>query len=275
MLNNVLLISLISLYLVSTALIASFIHKTNKSPQPSSENVLKIAFYSGCLATVLHLVFAYYYCIVNGELNFSLSSMVVMISGILSAVYVLGALNLPIRRLGLLVFPLTVMSLIFSQLWDNEFVGLDNSSPIASAHIVISIIAYCLLTLATVQAILYVYQERQLKQRKSPTMLLALPPLETMEALLFRLVWAGFILLTFTLLSGSFFTHEIYDRPFKFKHHTILAIIGWGIYGTLLIKRHFHGIRGLQAVFWTTTGFLLIQLGYFGTKIVSEILGVQ
>ena len=138
-----------------------------------------------------------------------------------------------------------------------------------------SVLAYSLLTIATVQGLLYIYQEKQIKNRTSPAMLMALPPLQTMEQLLFRLITTGFILLTLTLFSGAIFSHEIFDKPFVFTHHTILAFLGWLAFAAVLFKRHKDGIRGTQAVSLTVIGFLLIQLGYFGTKLVSESIALN
>jgi len=99
-----------------------------------------------------------------------------------------------------------------------------------------------------------------------------LPPLQTMETLLFKMLGVGFVLLTLTLLSGAIFSQLLFGHAFEFKHHTILAILGWMVFGTLLFKRVKHGLRGSQAVAWTIAGFVLIQLGYFGTKFVAESL---
>ena len=234
-----------------------------------------MAFGFGWAGTLAHLGFAYLFSVNSGAIDFSLSSMAVLISGLLALIFVLGGLSLPIRRLGVMVFPLTVACLLFAQLWGRESVALSNIGPAASLHIVVSILAYCLLAIASIQALLYVYQERQIKNRATPTMLMALPPLLTMELLLFRLIWTGFIFLTLTLISGAVFSHEIFGKPFEFKHHTILASLGWLVFAALLIKRLRQGLRGTQAVYWTVGGFALIQLGYFGTKIVSESLAVQ
>jgi len=144
-----------------------------------------------------------------------------------------------------------------------------------NAHILISLSAYALLAIASIQALLYVYQERQIKKRMQATMLIALPPLQTMEMLLFRLVAYGFVFLSLALISGVIFSKEIFGHAFVFKHHTILAVLGWLVFAILLYKRYQHGLRGSQAVAWTIVGFLLIQLGYFGTKIVSESLALQ
>lgn len=273
MLNTVLLISAISLYAVSTGLIASHIRSVSAGNSHSPS--ITPAFIAGWLATLLHLGFAYFFCFTDGTLNFSLSSMAVLVSGLMCLIYVLGSLGIPIRRLGILVFPLTITSLLFSQAWDNETINLSGGGNAASIHIVVSILAYSLLAIAAIQALLYVFQERQIKRRATPAMLLALPPLQTMELLLFRLIWIGFALLTLTLLSGAVFSQEIFSKPFEFNHHTILAILGWVVFAILLIKRTLQGLRGSQAVYWTVGGFLLIQLGYFGTKIVSETLSVQ
>ncbi len=275
-----LLISAIGLYTGASAFIAKYL----RSPEASSRSskTINLGFSLGWGATLAHLTFAYYFCFQHQTMNFSLGSMTVLISGLLSLIFVLGGLNLPIRRLGIIVFPLVVVCLLFSQLWGKDVSTLTTSdtsvgphSPAASFHIVISILAYCLLAIAAIQSMLYQYQERQIKQRATPAMLMALPPLLTMEQLLFRLIWTGFILLTFTLLSGVVFSHEIFGKPFEFKHHTILASLSWLVFAILLIKRVTQGLRGSQAVYWTIGGFVLIQLGYFGTKIVSESLAVQ
>ncbi len=273
MLNSALLYCAIALYLGATVLIAKYIRKP--SADVSEKSVLKAGFWLGCLATLLHIAYAYLFSFDTSMLNLSLSSMVVLISGLLSLIYVLGGFGLPIRRLGVIVFPLTVFCLVFAQIWGMDTALLDGASLAASVHIVVSILAYCLLTIAAVQALLYVYQERQIKNRATPAMLMALPPIMTMEQLLFRLIWTGFILLTLTLLSGAAFSQEIFGRPFEFKHHTILASLGWLVFAILLIKRVLQGLRGSQAVYWTIGGFVLIQLGYFGTKIVSESLRLQ
>ena len=268
-----LLICSIGLYIAAAVFIAQYLRSPDTPARtPKSIN---LAFALGWVATLSHLGFAYLFSFNSGALNFSLSSMAVLVSGLLSLIFVLGGLSLPIRRLGIVVFPLTVLCLVFSQLWNNEVTTLPNSSIAASSHIVISILAYCLLAIAAVQAMLYVYQERQIKNRATPTMLMALPPLQTMEQLLFRLIWTGFILLSLTLVSGVAFSHEIFGKPFEFKHHTILAAMGWLVFAILLIKRVVQGLRGTQAVYWTVAGFVLIQLGYFGTKIVSESLALQ
>lgn len=279
MLNSALLIGSLILYVLATVFIAKCILATHSEPSSagkSTDSNSSLAFTLACFATLLHLSFASSYSFVGSSINFSLSSMTVIVSGLVCLVYILGGLAMPIRRLGVIVFPLTIISLVFSQLWQQEVLTLNrNNGSAASIHILVSILAYCLLAIAAIQALLYVYQERQIKNRTTPTMLMALPPIQTMEQLLFRLVWMGFILLSVTLLSGAIFSHQIFGQPFEFNHHTILASLGWVVFAIMLAKRITQGLRGSQAAYWAVGGFLLIQLGYFGTKVVSESLAVQ
>ncbi len=274
--NSLLIPAAIGLYLTSTVLIAMCIRAepgTNNNNTPS--NHIRWASLIAFIALALHLMSAYNISFVGGALNFSLASMAVLVSGIVTGIFLLGGLAMAIRRLGILVFPITILCLVFSALWADEVVIAPHPSLAFNAHILISLSAYALLAIASIQALLYVFQERQIKKRTKPTMLMALPPLQTMEMLLFRLVAYGFAFLSMALISGVIFSQEIFGHAFVFKHHTILAVMGWLVFAILLYKRYRHGLRGTQAVAWTIGGFLLIQLGYFGTKIVSESLALQ
>jgi ABC-type uncharacterized transport system permease subunit len=262
-------------YGLATILVAPFLRSVKDANRVLEGGKITASFAVASIGAVCHIAYALKISFIGASLNVSLSSMMVLISGMLVALFLLGGLVMPIRRLGILVFPLTIMSLAFAFFWGNNITPLENRSLAFSSHIVISLLAYCLLAIASIQALLYSYQERQIKHRTNPAMLMALPPLQTMEQLLFRLVGFGFVILSFTLVSGAIFSQEIFGHAFVFKHHTILALLGWLVFAILLFKRVKHGLRGSRAVIWTISGFLLIQLGYFGTKIVSESLSLQ
>lgn len=273
--DSLLILIAIVVYSIATAFTAIYLRSANKTQVPTSKKNIKIAHALASIAVLFHLGYAFNLSIVGQAINFGLSSMLVLVSGLNTVIFLLGGLAMPIRRLGVLVYPITIFCLIFSLLWGNQVTTLSNISLAFNTHILISMLAYSLLAIASIQALLYVYQERQLKNRTKPAMLMAFPPLQTMEQLLFRLVGFGFICLSFTLISGAIFSQEIFGHPFILKHHTLLAFLGWIVFAILLFKRLKHGLRGTQAVTWTIGGFLLIQLGYFGTKIVSESLSVQ
>ncbi|MFT5572322.1 MAG: ABC-type uncharacterized transport system permease subunit [Cryomorphaceae bacterium] len=273
MLNSLLPITAIALYLLATLCVGYFLR--SGAIADSEHKSLRLAFVFASIALLMHLAHAYQVSLVDSRLNFGLSSMAVLVSSITVLIYLLGSLAMPIRRLGIMVFPLTILSLAFSHIWHSEEATAEHISGALGVHVLVSILTYCLLAIAAIQALLYVYQERQIKSRSTPAILTALPPLQTMETLLFRLVAMGFALLSLALISGALFSQELFGHAIEFKHHTILAVLGWLVFAVLLFKRSTQGLRGSQAAIWTVGGFLLIQLGYFGTKIVSESLQLQ
>ena len=280
MLHTLLFISILG-YLSATFLIARKIsaHRQVTPEVDHYKTSIDAVFLIACLSWFAHLIYANTISHTGSTINFSLSSMTCLVSLVIVIIFLLGSLAMPIRTLGVLVFPLTVVSLLFSFLWGYE-VGSKNPELNAqglafASHIMVSLLSYSLITIAAIQSMLYMYQERLIKKRTASTMLLTLPPLQTMEQLLFRLVTVGFALLTLTLLSGVIFSQEIFGQPFTFEHHTIIASISWLVFAILLFKRFNSGLRGSQAAVWTIAGFLIMQIGYFGTKIVTESLNIQ
>ena len=206
------------------------------------------------------------------NIDISVSAMSISVSALIATLFLLGTFSYPIKRLGLIVIPAIVITLVFAILWDSESKSLSNQNPLSIAHMIASIISYALLTLATLQAILFAIQEKLIKQKSSSRLLMTLAPLETMESILFRLIAIGFLFLTLTLISGIFFSQAVFGQAFVFKHHVVLTVMGWLTFLVLLIGRLQNGWRGKKVVIWTLAGFILIQLGYFGTKMVLEVL---
>jgi ABC-type uncharacterized transport system permease subunit len=93
-----------------------------------------------------------------------------------------------------------------------------------------------------------------------------------MEALLFRILWAGFALLTLTLVTGVIFSEELFGKAARFNHKTVFGVASWLIFGALLGGRHAYGWRGRIAVRWTLAGFFTLVLAYIGSKFVLEIV---
>jgi ABC-type uncharacterized transport system permease subunit len=140
------------------------------------------------------------------------------------------------------------------------------------AHFVVAILAYALFTVAALHALLMLFLERQLQ---SGTVLSAdqhLPPLLRLEKLLFQLLGVAFVLLTATIITGTFFSEELFGKPFKVGYKTVFAMTSWVIFGGLLVGHWKFGWRGKLAVRWTLFGFVLLLLSYVGSKFVSEII---
>ena len=139
-------------------------------------------------------------------------------------------------------------------------------------HIVASLLAYSLFLIAALHAGLMAMQERRLHAGEMSGPFGRLPPLVAMDALLFRLVLVGFVLLTLTVLSGLLFSEELFGKPFRFTHKNLLGVLSWLVFGGLLLGRWGYGWRGRRAVRWTLTGCAILALAYVGQKVVLELI---
>jgi ABC-type uncharacterized transport system permease subunit len=145
-------------------------------------------------------------------------------------------------------------------------------APLFAVHFGIAMLAYALYFVATVHALVMLAEEKWLHRGVLPPFLRALPPLLEMEALLFRILLAAFVLLTLTVASGVFFSQELFGKPFSFTHKNVFAIISWFIFGGLLAGHFARGWRGRTAVYWTLAGFTALMLAYIGSKVVLELI---
>ncbi len=145
-------------------------------------------------------------------------------------------------------------------------------SPLFTLHFAIAMLAYSLFIVATVHAVVMLAEEKWLHRGVLPPFLRTLPPLLEMEALLFRIILAAFVLLTLTVVSGLFFSDELFGKPLTFTHKTVFGILSWLIFGGLLAGHSIWGWRGRTAVRWTLVGFTMLLLAYVGSKVVLELV---
>lgn len=146
------------------------------------------------------------------------------------------------------------------------------ASPAFRVHFVIAMLAYSLFTLAALHAMLMSVASRQLHNARFSRLLAGLPPLLTMEALLFRLISIAFVLLTLTLATGVLFSETLFGQALRVDHKTVFAFISWLLFGGLLLGRRLWGWRGRVALRWTLAGFVALMLAYVGSRFVIEVV---
>jgi ABC-type uncharacterized transport system permease subunit len=149
---------------------------------------------------------------------------------------------------------------------------LESHSWEIAAHIALSTLAYALLTIAAALAVALALLDRRLHNRKPLGWLAILPSMDTLEAGMFQALSAGFAILTLALFSGFIFVEDLFAQ--HLIHKTVLACLSWVVFAILLLGRWRFGWRGRTALKWTLSGFTLLGLAYFGSKLVLEtILG--
>ena len=254
----------ITLYLLAAGLQAAYLLNLMSPPKRSLLLMLGLAAVLAHAYSALHTIFHQQHI----DLGFYRVSS--LIFWFISSISLISLLRRPTSNLLIALFPLAALSIIAASLSPPTLVLKHSLTPGLFSHILISILAYSLLTIATIQAIALSLQERHLKHHHIGGILKALPSLQTMEEILFELIWMGMILLTLSLITGFIFIDNIFAQ--HLAHKTFLSIVAWGIFAILLWGRHQLGWRSQTAARWTVGGFIALMLAYFGSKLVLEVL---
>lgn len=222
----------------------------------------------GWLAIALHAGSLLDMCDRAGTVNFSFLSVSSLAGLSIVVLLLLAALSRPVDKLGVIIFPLNAAIVFLKVVVPEEAHALKVHSWQMDVHILVSMLAYSFLNMAALQAVLLALQDWHLRSHHAKGVIRSLPPLQTMEKLLFQLIGAGFVLLSLSLITGFLFVDNLFAQ--HLVHKTVLSLFAWGVFGILLAGRFTQGWRGQIAIRWTLGGFVSLMLGYFGSKLVLE-----
>ena len=213
-----------------------------------------------------------------GALRLGFAVMLSIAMWISVLVYWLENRNFTLDSLRVLVLPCAAFAVILPALFPGNLIALDGKSTWFSWHVAISLLAYSTLTIAAFHGVLMAMQESRLHTRVAAgsgwfgAAIERLPALLTMEKLLFRMIAIGFAFLTLTVLSGVFFSEQLFGKAVKFDHKTVFSLLSWLLFGLLLAGRKWRGWRGKMALTLTLLGFATLLLAYVGSRFVLEVV---
>lgn len=219
------------------------------------------------VAALIHALVAIHQTGLPQELHLPLLVSLSVSAMFIALVLLILCLSKPAHYLGLAVYPVAAVAVLLS----SSSQGPNSALPLnIQLHVLLSLTAYAFLALAAAQAILVSIQRRNLQTHQTTGFMRVLPALDETEALLFTLLSAGFIVLSLSLATGFFYLEDLFAQ--SLVHKTVLSVLAWLIFGTLLFARWRWGWRGRRAVFWTLVGFAVLILAYFGSKVVLELI---
>ncbi|MBD2860172.1 cytochrome c biogenesis protein CcsA [Spongiibacter sp. KMU-158] len=175
----------------------------------------------------------------------------------------------PVYSLMLILFPLAALAVGVEMIAPSK--GNPAYYPLGVfSHIVFSILAYSGLTLAAIQAIVLAHQDRMLRDHQLRGLPRILPPLQTMESMLFEVLWVSMTFLTLAIVSGALYVDDMLAQ--HLAHKTVFSILAWLVLGVLLWGRSQLGWRGRIAIRWTLIAFSFLLLGFLGTKVALQLI---
>ena len=198
------------------------------------------------------------------------------------AVLWIEGLSVRVEALRSVVLPVAALSVPLPLLFPGLDLSAQATRPLFLPHLLIGTLAYGVLVMAALHALLMTAAERALHggadgagaRSMSPfaRFLEDLPPLLVLERILFRFIGLGFVLLTLTAFSGVLFSEEIFGQPMRLDHKTVFTLVAWAVFGVLLLGRWLWGWRGRTALRLTFGGFVLLLLAYVGSRLVLEVI---
>ena len=201
------------------------------------------------------------------SIDLSLDYALILVAFIISITLYISSILGNTQFLGIIILP--IISLVFLFDFTNNPVNVVLNNYIF-IHVIISLISYSILCLSAAQSLIVKLQEKKLQTNQPIGIIASLPSLDVMDKLLFKLLALGVLFLSISILSGLIFLEDIFSQ--HLAHKTILSILAWFIFVSLIIGRKIYGWRGKNAANITLIGFFILFLSYFGTKTVLEII---
>jgi ABC-type uncharacterized transport system permease subunit len=240
---------------------------------PAIRADLRVESFVVPVALVLHAMLLYQRVITPEGLDLGVANAISLLVWLTLLIYWLGSLAYDgLAGIIGMMAPVALLALLLQAAIPTHHYVTYARDPLFALHFAIAMLAYSLFIVATVHALLMLAEEKWLHRGVMPPFLRSLPPLLEMEALLFRILLAAFVLLTLTVVSGLFFSEQLFGKPLTVTHKTVFGILSWFIFAGLLAGHHFRGWRGRTAVRWTVAGFIALLLAYLGSKVVLELV---
>ncbi len=262
-------------YLAALAMLWQYTNRPEKHTAAIRSTVI--------IATVVGVIFhaiELYIRVINTQgagsgFSMSLGHSISLVALVVTTIFVLISMVRATTNLGLAILPTAILALLAGRWLNPAHEAINIAHPGFEWHIALGILTFAVLSLAFAQSLLILVQEKQLKshhQRQTRVSLVALPALQSMETLLFQILWLGFVVLSITLALGLLVNRSEYGIVLLFNHHIVLTLLTWLAYAILLFGRHFFGWRGRQASIYTIICYSLFLIGYFGPRIVRELI---
>ena len=208
----------------------------------------------------------------GGQFRFGFAHALSMMAWLALVFYGVESFAYPLEGMPALVLPPAAVSVMLPVLYGGAELSGRLQAPAFIAHVMIAMFAYGFIAIAAAHAVLMMVIERRLHAKSRTAPPLGLPPLLTMERLLFQMIGLGFLFLSMTVASGIVFSEEIFGRALTLDHKTIFGLLAWVIFAVLLLGRMAYGWRGRTALNGTLAGFAALLLAYIGSRFVLEAL---
>ena len=174
-------------------------------------------------------------------------------SWLLCGAYLLLSSRYRLAAIGVVLVPMTLVLDLAARLSPgSEQRGA--ASLLAIVHITLASLGVALFAVAACGAVLYLVEERNLKQHRTGRLFRRGPALETLDTLNRRTIAVGFTLFTVALITGAVWLLQTPGGHGLLSAQYLLSSVAWLVYAGLIAARIGVGFRGRRAAVLTVAG---------------------
>ncbi|MCH9769840.1 MAG: cytochrome c biogenesis protein CcsA [Gammaproteobacteria bacterium] len=231
-----------------------------------------LSVFLGLVAVCLHALMLHTWIDLPGGQNLNFFNLLSLGLWLVAIIVIVMEMFKSVEILAVIALPLAAISIVLAHSFPQILILRTSTNLSALFHIILSILTFSVLCVAGLFAVLLWLQDIALRYRPSSVLINKLPPLQTVEHLLFQAIAFGFVLLTVLLVSSFYFYHDLLWQQTWLWSKSLLAIIAWLIFLILLIGRWRLGWRGRKVIIYTLTALVLLVVVYLGSRYLLQVM---
>ena len=209
----------------------------------------------------------------GGREFFSLRGGLVLVVWLASGAYLLLQRFYHLPTLGAFITPLTfavLLPALFGDPAHPQMMPETLRHPTLTVHIVTATLGVALFGIACGSAVMYLLQEREVKEKRFGALFSRLPSLDALDQMVQRLVRAGFVVYTVALVAGTITATAVWKSAWSWDPQQVVSLVIWILYGAMVQLRH-NGWHGRRYALLTLVGFALVLGSMVSLKAVPGI----
>jgi HemX protein len=189
------------------------------------------------------------------------------------AVYLVIGLWPRLRYLGAFAAPVIVAIGVFALMPGLDPAHTDPpllaANALVSLHAALTLLSYGAFGLSSVAGVMYLTQEHDLKFHKLRAVFALMPPIDRLEKITSRLLWAGLVLLTSGLVLIPWLLKSRPELHAGADPKVIWSGLVWVLYLALLVLHGRFAQSGRRFAWGAVAGFAFVVLTFWGVNLLS------
>ncbi len=181
-------------------------------------------------------------------------------------------------KLGLLssfIMPIVLIFMLSSPVFPREVKHITALDPVLKSHwfelhVIFAFLGYAAFAMACGIGIMYLVQERFVKNKHLGGLFQRLPSLQKLDETNYHLITLGFPLLTLAMITGAIWASSAWGTYWRWDPKEVWSLITWLIYALVLHLRLTVGWRGKKAAILSIVGFLMVVFTFLGVTLLLK-----